>query len=165
MTRIGQAPALRWPALHQDSYVFMLAGGLISWSSKKRTTVLLPPTELEYVGRFVMSYKNRTYRTEFATLTKEITVPTMEYQVVYHSEPFNLKYDEGRIEALEAVMALVAWVREGEASNCLLTWSGDDNSSTSGLRSIVDYICDYLLNLNLISLQAAKFSTTSFWVS
>lgn len=89
----------------------------------------------------------------------------MEYQVVYHSEPFNLKYDEGRIEALEAVMALVAWVREGEASNCLLTWSGDDNSSTSGLRSIVDYICDYLLNLNLISLQAAKFSTTSFWVS
>lgn len=51
-------------------------------------------------------------------------VPTTAYQVVYRSQPFNLKYDEGRFEALRAVMALVSWVREGKSQQVLvdLVW-------------------------------------------
>lgn len=47
-------------------------------------------------------------------------IPTTEYQVVYRSKPFNLKYDEGRIEALRAVMALISWVRGGKGKQVLV---------------------------------------------
>lgn len=45
-----------WVGLHLEmacsmsGYVFTLAGGLISWSSKKQTTVALSLTELEYIA-------------------------------------------------------------------------------------------------------------------
>ena len=47
-------------------------------------------------------------------------IPTTEYQVVYRSKPFNLKYDEGTIEALRAVMALISWVRGGKSKQVLV---------------------------------------------
>ncbi|KAJ9370317.1 hypothetical protein DTO282E5_5026 [Paecilomyces variotii] len=126
--RAGDAERFNWDTLAQE--VAELLGQAMTsckkmhggWKDQDAWIISIHGTQLRLVtARFKEGYLRQV---------NSSMVAQTEYVVVFRSRPFDLKLDEGRVQAVKAIIALLRWIKSGNSLQS--TIRGVLNAAKSG---------------------------------